>query len=195
MRKIVVSEFMSLDGVMEDPDWTMPYWNNEIAKFKFDELFASDALLLGRTTYESFAAAWPTKEHAEAMESAFSALPRPGAFSERTNDIPKYVASRTLAKLEWKNSNLFKADLIEEVVRLKQQPGQNILLYGSASVARALMRNSLVDDYHLLVYPILLGRGKRLFDDGTNGTLELAEARTLGSNVVHLHYRASKTNA
>jgi len=191
MRKIVVSEFVSLDGVMEDPGWTMPYWNNEIAKFKFDELFASSALLLGRTTYEGFAAAWPTKEHARAMEGAFSALPKPSAFSERMNDIPKFVAASTLAKLEWKNSNLIRADLIEEVVKLKRQPGQNILVVGSASVARALMRNNLVDDYHLLVYPILLGRGKRLFDDGTNGTLELVEARTLGSSVVHLHYRAN----
>ena len=86
---------------------------------------------------------------------------------------------------------MIRADLIEEVVKLKRQSGQNILLVGSASVARALMRNNLVDDYHLLVYPILLGRGKRLFDDGTNGTLEPVEARTLGSSVVHLRYRAN----
>ncbi len=195
MRKVVLSEFVSLDGVMEGPAWTMPYWNNDLAKFKFDELFASDALLLGRVTYESFAAAWPTKEHAEAMENAFSALPRPSAFSERMNDTPKFVASGTLTKLEWKNSNLLKANIIEEVAKLKQQPGQNILLAGSGTVASALMRHDLIDEIHLLVYPILISRRKRLFDDDYKGTLELVEARTLGPHVIHLFYRTNNKNA
>jgi dihydrofolate reductase len=191
MRKVILSEFVSLDGVIEDPAWTMPYWNDDIAKFKFGELFASDALLLGRVTYQSFAAAWPSKEHAEAMENAFSALPSPGAFSARMNDTPKFVASSTLTELEWKNSNLLNANLIEEVEKLKQKPGENILLTGSVTVARTLMRHNLIDEIHLLVFPILIGHGKRLFDDGCKGTLELQESRTLGPKVVHLFYRAN----
>ncbi len=195
MRKLVVSMFVSLDGVMEDPAWTRPYWNDDIANFKFDELVASDALLLGRVTYELFAAAWPTKKHAEAMESAFSALPKPGEFSERMNNIAKFVASRTRTSLEWNGSNLIQANLVEEVSRLKQQAGQNILLVGSGTIARTLMKHGLVDEYRLLVYPIVHGCGKRLFEEGSRETLELVEAKPLKSNVVHLCYRPIERDA
>ena len=195
MRKLVVSMFVSLDGVMEDPAWTGPYWNNDIAKFKFDELVASDALLLGRVTYELFAASWPTQKHAEAMKSAFSALPNPSAFSERMNTTPKFVASGTLTNLVWNNSKLIQANLLEEVARLKQQPGQNILLVGSGTLARALMKHGLVDEYRLLVYPLVLGHGKHLFAEGYSETLELVEAKPLNSNVVHLCYRHVGSNA
>src|SRR5579864_6868739 len=130
MRKLVVSEFVSLDGVMEDPGgdsnfehkgWTMPYWHEEIGKFKFEELFASDALLLGRVTYQGFAAAWP------------SATDEQG-FADRMNSLPKFVVSTTLTSVEWNNSSLIKEQVAEEIAKLKQQPGQDILIAGSAEL-------------------------------------------------------------
>lgn len=125
MRRIVVSELVSLDGVMEDPGgaekfehggWTRPYRSDESGKFKLEELFASDALLLGRVTYQGFAAAWPS-----ATDEA--------GFAERMNGLPKYVVSTTLGAVEWNNSTLIKGDIAEEVARLKQQPGQDILVH------------------------------------------------------------------
>src|SRR5690242_13473824 len=114
MRTIVVTEFMSLDGVIEAPAWSAPYWNDEIAKFKGDEQTTTDALLLGRITYEGFAAAWPqsTDEGADQM-----------------NNLPKYVVSTTLDKAEWNNSTLIRDNIVEEITRLKQQDGQDILVY------------------------------------------------------------------
>ena len=135
MRKIIVSEFVSLDGVMEDPGgsekskhgaWTFLYWSEEIGKFKADELFACDAQLLGRVTYQGFAAAWPTMEGT-------------GEFGERMNNMPKYVVSKTLDKVEWNNSRLIKGNVAEEVAKLKQQPGQNILLGGSGELINSLI--------------------------------------------------------
>ncbi len=187
MRKVVVSEFVSLDGVMEDPGgaekfehggWTRPYWSDEIGKFKFDELFASDALLLGRVTYQGFAAAWPSvKDEA--------------GFADRMNGLPKLVASTSLDKVEWNNSSLIKADVADEVARLKQQPGQDILVAGSATLVQALMQHGLVDDFRLLVYPVVLGSGKRLFQDGRRADLKLVEARPVGAGVVALTYRTA----
>jgi dihydrofolate reductase len=124
MRRIFVTEFVSLDGVMEDPGgaekfvhggWTMPYWSDEIGKFKLDELFASDALLLGRVTYQGFAAAWPSRTDE-------------AGFAQRMNNLPKYVVSTTLDKAEWNNSHLIKANIAKEVSKLKQQHGQDIMV-------------------------------------------------------------------
>src|SRR4030043_910188 len=157
--KLVVTEFISLDGVMEGPGgekeykhsgWTIPYWNDEIGRFKLDELFACDAFLLGRVTYQGFAAAW---------------LSRTGemGFAERMNTLPKYVVSTTLKTASWNNSTIISDQLSEQVSRLKHQPGQDILIAESCTLAQSLMRSGLVDEYRLLVYPTVLGSGKRLF--------------------------------
>src|SRR6476660_7209377 len=120
MRKIVATEYVSLDGVMDEPGvWSGPFFNDEAAKFKYDELFASDALLLGRVTYEGFAKSWPT-------------MTGTGDFGERMNGLPKYVVSTTLDEAAWNNSTLIKENVVEEIAKLKQQPGQDILLAGSA---------------------------------------------------------------
>jgi dihydrofolate reductase len=189
MGKLVVSMFVSLDGVMEDPAWTAPYWSDDIARFKYEELAAADALLLGRVTAEMFAGAWPTAEHADAMRKSFASLPRPGEFSERMNSLPKHVASRTRDKLVWNGCSVIKGDLAEEVSRLKLQSGSSIMIVGSGSVARAMLKAGLIDEYRLLVYPVVLGQGMRLFDKESRATLELIEARPLKSNVVALGYR------
>jgi len=175
MRKVVVTEFLTLDGVMEAPEkWTSPFGNAEIAKYKSDELFASDTLL-GRVTYQGFAAAWPSRTD----ESGFA---------DRMNSLPKFVVSTTLKEVEWNNSNLIKENVAEEVSRLKQQPGQNILIYGSGALVHTLAQHDLIDEYRLLVYPVVLGSGKRLFKDGSDTTLKLAETQAFSSGVVALHY-------
>jgi dihydrofolate reductase len=177
LRKVVVSEFVSLDGVVEEPMWTFQFAGEEQNKFKFDELAASDALLLGRVTYEGFAAAWP--QMAE----------QTGEYGAMMNGYPKYVASTTLGEpLEW-NANLIGENVAEEVSRLKQQPGKDILVFGSVSLVNTLMQHGLVDEYRLMVFPIVVGSGKRLFEDGSGMTvLKLAESKTFDSGVVVLTY-------
>jgi len=179
MRKLIVTEFLTLDGVMEEPAWTAPYWNDEIAKFKYDELFGSDTLLLGRVTYQGFAAAWPSRTDEQ-------------GFADRMNGLPKFVVSTTLEKVEWNNSRLIKENIPEEVFRLKQQPGQNILIYGSGDLVQTLMQSDLIDEYWLLVYPIVLGSGKRLFQDESKITLSLKETKTFSSGVVVLCYQPDR---
>jgi dihydrofolate reductase len=176
MRKIVVTEFMSADGVMEDPMWTTPYWADDIAKYKFDELFASDAMLLGRITYQGFAEAWPGRTDAQ-------------GFGDRMNNLPKYVVSSTLEKAEWNNSHIIKAsNMAEEIARLKQQDGEDILIGGSAMLSDSLIRLGLVDVVKLLVYPVVVGGGKRLFKDGTKANLKLADTQTFSTGVIALIY-------
>jgi dihydrofolate reductase len=177
MRNIVVTEFVSLDGIMEEPGWTFPYWNDEIAKFKGDEQSTTDALLLGRVTYQGFAAAWPESkdEGADIM-----------------NNLPKYVVSTTLDKVEWNNSTLIKDNIVEEITKLKQQEGQDILVYGSATLVQTLIQHDLVDRYRLLVYPVVLGKGKRLFSDGTTATLKLVETQSFSSGVAALIYEPNR---
>lgn len=175
MRKIVLSMYVSLDGVVEEPAWTMPFWNDEIAQFKYNELFESDALLLGRITYQGFAKAWPSMKDEQ-------------GFADRMNGLPKFVASRTLEEMEW-NATLIKGDIVEEVSKLKQQSGQNILIFGSADFAQTLMQHNLIDEYRLLIYPVILGGGKRLFKDGSNTKLKLVDTKPFGSGVVALTYQ------
>lgn len=184
MRKVVVAEFVTLDGVMEDPGgaegfkyggWSMPYWHEGIGKFKLDELFASDALLLGRVTYEGFAAAWP----AQADEAGFG---------ERMNNLPKYVVSTTLRDPAWNNSHVLAGNVAEEIAKLKQQPGQDILVNGSAMLVQTLAQHDLVDEYRLLVYPVALGTGKRLFQDETRAKLHLISTQSFPTGVVALSY-------
>ena len=191
MRKVVVSEFVSLDGVMQDPSWESPFRGEEQEKFKFDELAAADALLLGRTTYEGFAAAWPDMmEHYEGPRR--EAL---GEYTDMMNGYPKHVASTTLQEpLGWNNSTLIKGDIPEEVSSLKQQEGKDILVFGSAQLVRTLMSHDLVDELRLMVFPIVVGKGKHLFEDGEDRRiLELLDSKTLGTGVVSLAYRLERS--
>jgi len=150
MRKIIVSEFVTLDGVMEAPDkWSFQFWNEEAQKYKFDELFASDALLLGRVTYQIFADAWPSLTDVENLKRVREAggdaeaiqadMGEGNPFADRMNSIPKFVVSTTLKEVGWNNSRLIKGNIAGEVSKLKQQPGQDILVYGSSDLAHTLM--------------------------------------------------------
>lgn len=186
MRKLVATEYLTLDGVMEAPGsetslgerggWSFLFSSDEHRKFKFDELLASDALLLGRVTYEIFAASWPSGT---------------GEFADRMNSLPKYVVSTTLQKAQWNNSHLISdaTHVVEEVVKLKQQPGKDILLTGSADLMHKMRQHNLIDEYHFMVYPIVLGTGKRLFKDGNNTTLKLVKSQTFSTGVVVLIYQ------
>jgi len=178
--KIVVTEFLTVDGVMEAPnEWSFPYWTDETAKFKLDELFASDVQLLGRVTYEGFASAWPSRTDE-------------AGFAERMNSMPKYVVSTTLKKAEWNNSHILKTNVAEEVTKLKQESGGDILVAGSATLIRFLMEHDLVDEYRLLTYPVVVGKGKRLFTDGTAASLKLTESKPMGSGVIMLRYEPER---
>ena len=178
MRKIVVTAFVSLDGVMEEPRWTFKYWNDEIAKFKGEESSASDALLLGRVTYQGFAAAWPESKDEGA---------------DYFNSVRKYVLSKTLeGPLEWNNSTLIKDNIVEEITNLKQQDGKDIAVHGSATLVQMLMQHHLVDRYRLLVYPVVVGKGKRLFKERIPATLKLLESQSFSSGVVALVYEPER---
>lgn len=175
MRRLVVSEFVSLDGVVEDPSWTFPFEGEDKDQFKFDELAAADALLLGRVTYEGFAAAWPQMEE------------QTGEYGAWMNGYPKHVVSTTLEEpLEWSNSTLITGDLAEEVARLKDQPGKDILVFGSADLVNSLMQHDLIDEYRLMIFPVVVGSGKRLFGEGDTKTLKLVETKTFNSGAVVL---------
>ncbi|MEO8392143.1 MAG: dihydrofolate reductase family protein [Chloroflexota bacterium] len=178
MRKITVSEFVSLDGVMGDPNWTFKYWSDESAAFKFAELFAHDALLLGRVTYEGFAQAWPSQKDEQ-------------GYADRMNSMPKHVVSATLDNTTWTNTSVIKSNVIDEIKALKQQDGQDILVFGSDTLVQTLIQNDLVDRYNLLIYPVVLGAGKRLFLDGTTTTLKLAETKSFNSGVTALVYETA----
>ena len=181
MRKIIVTEFVTLDGVTEAPEkWSFPFWNEEIGKFKHDELFASDALLLGRVTYQGFAAAWPSRTDEE-------------GYADRINSLPKFVVSTTLEKVGWNNSRLIKGNVADEVSRLKQQPGQDIVIHGSGTLVHTLMQHNLIDEHRLLVYPVVLGSGKRLFKDGSSATLKLVETKAFSSGAVLLRYQPARS--
>jgi len=188
MRKIIVSEYVTLDGVMEDPGgaegfkhggWSFGFGGTEQQQYKFEELFSCDALLLGRRTYEGFAAAWPN-------------MPGTGAYGERMNSLPKYVVSTTLSEVTW-NATLIKGDLAEELSRLKQEAGQDVLIFGSGELVHTLHERDLIDEYRLMIFPIVLGSGKRLFSGGNEKkVLKLVESRTVGSGVVLLTYQPDK---
>ena len=187
VRNVIVSEFVSLDGVIEDPRWTFRFMSEERENFKFDELTASDALLLGRVTYEGFAAAWPSmmEQYRGPRRAAL------GEYAEMMNCYPKYVVSTTLEEpLGWNNSTLIKGNVAEEVTKLKQQPGKDILVFGSGALVNTLMRHGLIDEYRLMVFPVVVGGGKRLFgdDDIEPTVLSLVETKTFGSGVVVLSY-------
>ena len=183
MGKIVVTEFVSLDGVMEDPGgaedyvhggWTFEIDRGEGDKFKLDETFDTDALLLGRKTYEGFAAAWPSRE---------------GEFADKFNNMPKYVVSSTLQNPDWNNTTVLGGDFVEEVAKLRESTTGNIVVHGSGQLAQSLIENDLVDELRLMVFPVVLGTGKRLFSDaGGKKPLRLTSSQTVGDGVTILIY-------
>jgi dihydrofolate reductase len=186
MGKIVVTEFISLDGVIEAPgggeDYKHAGWTFEIDrgeegdKFKLDELAEAEAQLLGRVTYEGFAAAWPTMEDA-------------AGFAEKMNSMPKYVVSSTLQEASWENSTILRGDLADEVARLHREIDGVILVAGSAQLVQGLLEHDLVDELRLMVFPVLLGEGKRLFGDVSGKKpLNLVSTKTLGAGVALLTY-------
>jgi len=190
IMKVVVSEFVSLDGVMEDPGGAEGYkhggWSFKFKrgpegdKYKVDELAAANALLLGRVTYQGFAKAWP-------------AIKDPDGFADRMNSIRKYAVSTTLKDSDatWSNTTIIRGDMAAEVAKLKARPGGNLLVFGSAQLAQSLAQHGLVDDYRLMVYPVVLGEGKRLFSNaGTMASLELVDAKPAGDGIVMLTYQA-----
>jgi dihydrofolate reductase len=186
MGNIVVTEFMTLDGVFEDPGgsegferggWAFKYERGEDGDgFKLDETMVSDALLLGRVTYEGFAEAWPSRE---------------GEFADKFNGMPKYVVSNTLTDPEWNNSTVIAGDdIAARVAELRQRHDGDIVVHGSGQLARTLLDHNLVDELRLMVFPVLLGAGKRLFEDGAESTLRLVETKPVGpAGVVVLTYR------
>jgi dihydrofolate reductase len=189
MGKIVATEFISLDGVIEDPGGAEDYvhggWTFEIDrgdegnKFKLDELEEAEAQLLGRVTYEGFAAAWPEREGDPAM----------GGFAKKMNTMPKYVYSTTLKSGDWQNSTVLSGDFAEDIRKVKDEVDGVILVAGSAALVQGLIANDLLDELRLMVFPVVLGGGKRLFvDDGRKVPLALTDARTVGAGVQLLTY-------
>jgi class 3 adenylate cyclase/dihydrofolate reductase len=187
MRRLIASEFVTLDGVMEGPGhdehrdgknaWALKLGSEEQQRYKIDELAAADAVLLGRVTYQIFAAFWPS-------------APRDEGFADRMNSIRKYVVSTTLKKAEWTNTTTISGNVPEEVSRLKQQAGGDIVIFGSADLVNSLMEHDLIDEYRLMVFPVVLGSGKRLFRDETDTShMRLIETRPFSSGVVLLTYQ------
>src|SRR5438094_9778738 len=173
--RLVATEYLSLDGVFEEPGhWSGPWFNDEARAFKWAELQNSDAHLLGRVTYEGFAAAWPTMEGT-------------GEFGEKMNTMPKFVASRTLDRGEW-NATIIRGDLAAEVAKLKEQPGRDLLIYGSGDLVDELTRHGLIDEYRLMVHPVIVGSGKRIFNGLTTTTLHLVDTTSTDCGVVVLTY-------
>ena len=178
--RLVATEYISLDGVFEEPGhWSGPWFDDEAGQFKWDELKASDAQLLGRKTYEGFAAAWPT-------------MPGTGEFGEKMNTMPKFVVSSTLEKADWAGSKLIKKNAMEEIRKLKEEPGKDLLLAGSGRLFNALMKDNLIDLYRFMVHPVVLGKGMRLFPEGDRRALELTQTKRFGKGIVILEYVPAK---
>jgi dihydrofolate reductase len=184
MRKLIVTEFVTLDGVMEAPGgepghphsgWVFDFVGDEQMKYKFDEVLEADVQLIGRVTYESFAGAWPERE---------------GPFADRMNSMRKYVVTTTLDELEWNNSTPIKGDVAAEVAKLKEQAGGDILVAGSRTLVHTLMEHDLVDEYRLMVFPVVVGSGDRLFPETPDKTtLELTDTKTFETGVQVHTYR------
>jgi dihydrofolate reductase len=183
--RIVVTEFVSLDGVVEDPggaeDFKYGGWSFEISrgdegdKFKLDETLSSEALLLGRVTYEGFAKAWPTRE---------------GEFADKFNSMPKYVVSSTLEEPEWNDSTVLTGNVVEEVAKLKQEQDGEIVVHGSPRLVQTLLEHDLVDELRLMVFPVMLGTGKRLFGETSEKKpLRLVDSKVVGDGVVILIFQ------
>ncbi len=175
MRRVVWAEYVSVDGVVGEPSWAGPYWNDEIAKLQKEQLFRSDALLLGRVTYEMFANSWPAMTDSD-------------GFADRMNRLPKHVASRTLRTATW-NAKVIRADVPDAVSRLKRETGGDLLVYGSTTLARTLVDHDLVDEFRLMVHPVVVGQGQRLFQEGmATKALRLSDSKSTSSGIVMLLY-------
>jgi dihydrofolate reductase len=189
MGRIVVTEFVTLDGVVEDPGgsegterggWAFDL-SDEGGQFKFDEAMASEAMLLGRVTYEGFAEAWPSQE---------------GPFADKFNTMPKYVVSSTLRDPRWANTTVLGGDLVEEVTKLRQGTDGDVLVHGSPQLVQALVDHGLVDELRMMVFPLILGAGKRLFGaTGAKQPLRLTDSRNFGDGVTVLVYQPAKDAA
>ncbi len=179
MRKVIVSNSVTLDGrVDEVRDWALPGNDDEFVKHQTELLSHSDGLLLGRKSYEFFAAVWPS---------------RSGEFPNRMNSIAKYVASSTLKDLEWENSHLMEGDVPEAVAKLKQQTGQDLIVYGSHNLTLSLLEHDLIDEYQLWVYPVVLGKGRTFFEDGVKGmNLDLVDTTVVPPGVAILTYQPKR---
>ncbi len=183
MRKIIASEMVTLDGLFAGPDGEIDWfsWNEEMARYAIDLISSVDTLLFGRVTYELMASYWP---------SASPPTEDP-IIIDRMNNLPKIVFSKTLEKAEWKNTRLVKEIVAEEVLRMKKQPGKNMMIYGSGSIVTAFMNIGLIDEYHLFVNPVVIGRGKPLFKDLKNmHKLKLVRTKTFSNGVVLLQYQS-----
>ena len=179
MRRVVWAEYVSIDGVVDDPSWTTPFWNDELSVLQKEQLFRSDALLLGRVTYEGFAKAWPGITDDE-------------GFADRMNALPKHVASRTLKTAAW-NATVIEGDVVNAVSRLKRTSGGDLLIYGSAGLVETLVPHDLIDEYRLIVHPVVVGKGRHAFRNGiANKTLRLTETKTLTTGVVFLMYEPTR---
>ena len=179
VRKVVAVELVSVDGVMGSPEeWAFSYSNDEMEEANASGMAASDALLLGRVTYEALAAFWPHQPGGTPMV-------------DYINSVPKFVVSETLEEpLEWNNSTLIEGNVAEEITQLKRQPGKDITVLGSGVLVRSLLRDGLLDELKLIVHPIVLGGGKRLFEEGGDQkALELVDSKTFGTGVLYLTYR------
>jgi dihydrofolate reductase len=183
MRKVVASELVSLDGVIESPEkWSFQFHNDEMAEAQGAGMAAADAMLLGRVTYQEFASYWPYQNSADQP------------FTDYLNNTPKYVVSTTLeGPLEWQNSTLIKGNVAEAIAKLKRQPGKDIGIVGSGTLVRSLLRQDLLDELRLMVHPIVMGSGERLFEDGGDQkALELVDSKTFGTGVLYLTYQPAQ---
>jgi dihydrofolate reductase len=184
VRKVIAYEYITLDGVMESPEkWQFPYFSDDFAEFNKAQILSFDASLLGRVTYEIFASYWPLQTNNEF------------GLADKINSAPKFVVSSTLENVEWNNSKLIRdpKHVDEGIGKLKQQAGGNIGIIGSATLVQSLMGADLIDEYWLLVHPVVLGGGKRLFKDGIDSTtLKLSETKTFDSGVVLLRYEPDR---
>jgi dihydrofolate reductase len=182
VRKVVAVEFVSVDGVMESPEgWASSYTNDEMEEANASGMAASDALLLGRVTYEQMAAFWSNQSGGVPMV-------------DYINSVPKHVVSTTLEEpLGWNNSTLIRGNVAEDITRLKQQPGKDIAVLGSGTLVRSLVQDDLLDELRLIIHPVVLGSGKRLFEDGGNRkALELVDSKTFATGVLYLTYRPAR---
>jgi dihydrofolate reductase len=176
MRRVIASLFLSLDGVVESPEeWHFPYFNDEMGAAIGQAMSEADAFLLGRVGYQEWAEYWPAADNEMAAYM---------------NGTRKYVVSTTMTTAEWENSTVLRGDVSEEIPKLKEQPGKNITISGSATLVRSLLDRNLLDELRLMVHPIVVGSGRRLFENGSERrALELVESRSFGTGVVYLTYR------
>jgi len=184
MRKVVASEFVSLDGVVESPEkWHFPYFNDEMGDAIGAAMAASDTMLMGRVLYEEWAAFWPKQD------------PDENPVAARMNGVRKYVVSTTLEEpLEWENSTLIGNDVAEEISRIKEQPGKDISISGSPTLVRSLLQDGLLDELRLMLHPVVVGSGKRLFEDGgEQNALQLVDSKTFSTGVLYLTYQPAQS--